>query len=166
MQGGGRAGQTAKVSKRWGYLVAWLLAAGLAVTVGVVAASTVGASIRGRGPIGPEVGVDTAVEATPDPDAPAVRDRIEGEYGAFVVECRGTFASGIRAEPARADPQLATSCCRSRAGPSASGVSDRGPCARADSRCAVGCGVSRDFGERSGSRGASRTTGRCDAARG
>ena len=33
----------------------WLLAAALAVTVGVVAVTTVGASMRGRGPLGNEV---------------------------------------------------------------------------------------------------------------
>jgi hypothetical protein len=91
------------VRKRIGLLAAWLLAAVLTVSIGVVAVSTVGAAIRNRGPIGEEV-VRSARNAeapvTPDPKASAVRHTFRGEYGAFVVECRGLVAEGIAARPA------------------------------------------------------------------
>ena len=80
----------------------WLLAAALAVTVGVVAVTTVGASMRGRGPLGNEV-IRTAElsegTARPDPDATRVREVITEEFGEFVVECRGVVAYGIAVRP-------------------------------------------------------------------
>jgi len=91
--------------KTVGLVAAWLVAVLAAVAVGVVAVSTVGASIRGRGPLGGEVSRDAA--GTPqasvrvDADATAVRHRFAGEYGAFVTECRGVVARGLSAEPAR-----------------------------------------------------------------
>lgn len=85
-----------------GYVVAWLVAAGLAVTVGLVAVTSVGASIRGRGPLGNEAirnaelaGDDGTGVATPDPGVQVVRREIDEEYGTFVVECRGTTATGV-----------------------------------------------------------------------
>lgn len=80
-----------------GYALAWLIAATLAVTLGLVAVTSVGASIRGRGPLGNEA-IRTAElndDGVPDPDAPVERRDIEQEFGTFVVECQGTVASGI-----------------------------------------------------------------------
>jgi len=91
--------------KTVGLLAAWLAAVVVAVAVGVFAVSTVGASIRGRGPLGSEVVRDASgdpqgsVRVTPG--ATAVRHRFSGDYGAFVTECRGVVAYGIRAVPAR-----------------------------------------------------------------
>lgn len=79
-----------------------MVATVLAVTLGVLAVTTVGASLRGRGPLGDEI--DPAPVAlngtpTPEPGALTVRDRVSGDWGAFVVECRGTYAYGIRVLP-------------------------------------------------------------------
>lgn len=94
------------MSKRIGFVVAWVLATVLAVGVGVVAVATVGASIRDRGPIGENVGLggdaQPTVPATPAPTTAAVRKEITGEFGAFVVECRDTWAYGVQAKPATA----------------------------------------------------------------
>jgi hypothetical protein len=93
-------------SRRLGYVVAWIVAATLAVAVGIAAVSTVGASIRGRGPLGNEVVRDAgAREAdrplTPDPGDPMRRDVISGGFGEFSVGCRGVVAYGHGVEPAR-----------------------------------------------------------------
>jgi hypothetical protein len=80
-----------------GYALAWLVAAGLAITVGLLAVTTVGASIRGRGPLGNEA-IRTAElndDGRIDPDAPVRRASIDEDYGSFVVQCQGTIASGI-----------------------------------------------------------------------
>jgi hypothetical protein len=76
----------------------------VAVLVGVLAVSTVGATIRDRGPVGEEVIRDAAVQpaAVPSPTGPAVRDEVSGEWGAFVVECRDTWAHGVGVRPDRA----------------------------------------------------------------
>ncbi len=86
----------------WG--LAWVVAAVVAVVVGVVAVTSVGASIRGRGPLGDNEAIRQAElfddgSETPAPDAKAIRDTIEDEFGSFVVECRGAFALGIDAQP-------------------------------------------------------------------
>ncbi|QBR93078.1 hypothetical protein [Nocardioides euryhalodurans] len=90
-------------SRRLGYVVAWIVAATLAVAVGIAAVSTVGASIRGRGPLGNEVVRDVGrgerVPA-PDPEASLVEDSVDGQHGSFVVGCRGVVAYGLAAEPA------------------------------------------------------------------
>ena len=85
-----------------GYVVAWLLAAGVAVSVGVVAVSSVGASVRDRGPLGNVVPEPDAPEggSTPDPDAAVVGRTVEDEFGTFEVECRGAVAFGLAARPA------------------------------------------------------------------
>lgn len=90
-------------SRRWGYVVAWVVAATLAVTVGIAAVSTVGASIRGRGPLGQELVPDVregrqVPEA--DPATPMVRDSVDGEFGAFRVGCRGVVSYGLGVDPA------------------------------------------------------------------
>lgn len=85
-----------------GYVAAWLLAAGLAITVGLAAVSTVGASIRGRGPLGNEVirdyGDPSQLPAA-DPDVPLQRALVEDEFGTFEVGCRGAVAYGLEALP-------------------------------------------------------------------
>ena len=89
---------------RAGYAVAWVVATTLAIIVGVTAVSTVGAQVRGRGPLGNEVIRTAQLEgsATPDPSDDSVRRTIEGEWGAFVVRCQGPVAFGEEARPDRA----------------------------------------------------------------
>jgi hypothetical protein len=85
-----------------GYVLAWLVAAGIAVTVGVVAVSSVGASVRDRGPLGnvvPDVD-QTEGASVPDPEATPVGRTVEDEFGTFRVECRGVVAYGLEAVPA------------------------------------------------------------------
>jgi len=79
----------------------WAAATVVAVIAGVFAVSTVGATIRDRGPVGDEVARATSVPSpsVPEPDAPAVSDEITGEWGAFVVECRDTWAYGVGVRP-------------------------------------------------------------------
>lgn len=91
------------MDKRIGYGLAWVAATTVAVVLGVVAVTTAGAGLRGRGPLGDEVApAPVAVSGTPTPDADAkrVRDRVSGEWGVFVVECRDSYAYGIRARAA------------------------------------------------------------------
>jgi hypothetical protein len=91
-------GTMGRVRMRWwrrrtvGFAVAWVVAAVLAVTVGVLTVSSVGASIRGQGPLGNVVPAGTS---RPEPGATRVRDEIEDVFGTFVVECRGVVAYGI-----------------------------------------------------------------------
>lgn len=82
----------------------WAATTVVAVIAGVFAVSTVGATIRDRGPVGDEVARDPNVVATsvPSPDGPAVKDEISGEWGAFVVECRDTWAHGVGVRPDKA----------------------------------------------------------------
>lgn len=79
----------------------WAATTAVAVLVGVFAVSTVGATIRDRGPVGDEVLRDAVVEpaAVPSPSGPRVRDEIAGEWGAFDVECRDTWAYGVGVRP-------------------------------------------------------------------
>ena len=93
------------MDKRIGLALAWIVAAVVAVSVGLAAVDTVGASIRGRGPLGNEVNLDDVREgtATPDPDARKIRDRVSGEWGTFLVECRGAIAYGVGIEAATKD---------------------------------------------------------------
>ncbi len=86
----------------WG--VAWTVAAVLAVVIGVVAVSSVGASIRGRGPLGDNEAIRQAElsDRSPSTVAPteaAERREIAEEFGVLVVECRGTLAYGVEARP-------------------------------------------------------------------
>lgn len=84
-----------------GYAAAWLVAAALAVAVGVLAVTSAGAGVRDRGWLGSAVaGADEgAATLTADPDAERVRRTVEGEYGGLVVECRGAVAYGVDALP-------------------------------------------------------------------
>lgn len=86
--------------RRIGYVLAWLIAAGLAIAVGIAAVSTVGASIRDRGPLGTEVARDigtTPVVPSPAPEDAMRRDTVKGEFGAFEVGCRGVVVYGLGA---------------------------------------------------------------------
>lgn len=85
-----------------GYVVAWIVAAAVAVTVGVVAVSSVGASVRDRGPLGNDVppAEQTEGASTPDPAAARVTRTVEDEFGTFDVACRGATAYGVAANPA------------------------------------------------------------------
>lgn len=79
------------------YVLLWLLAAGAAVAVGVLAVTSVGATLRDRGPIGSDVR-DYAERAEgayrPDPGAERVERVVSGPYGDFLVACRGAIAYG------------------------------------------------------------------------
>ena len=81
----------------------WAVVTAVAVLAGVLAISTVGATIRDRGPIGDDVMRDTVADSTsvPAPRGPRVRDEIAGEWGAFDVECRDTWAYGVGVRPDR-----------------------------------------------------------------
>ena len=87
-----------------GWTLGWIVAAALSVTVGVVAVTSLGASIRDRGPIGDNELIRQAelaegASAAPDPDAERIRTTVEDEFGGFVVECQGVYAYGIEARP-------------------------------------------------------------------
>lgn len=91
------------MTRRAGYALLWVLAAALAVAVGLVAVSTVGAGIRGRGPLGPAVQPYEA-DTTPTPvdtSAPGQSRTIRDFWGSFEVVCHGSYATGIRAVPAQ-----------------------------------------------------------------
>lgn len=89
-----------------GYVAAWLIAATVAVAVGLLAVTGVGASVRDRGPLTGEAQAvreareDRDVDAVPDPDAERVSGSFDGEFGIFEVTCQGAFAFGVEAEPA------------------------------------------------------------------
>jgi hypothetical protein len=91
------------VRRRIGYALAWLLATTVAIAVGVSAVSTVGAQVRGRGPLGNEVIRTSQLEGTAkvDPADASVKRTIEGEWGAFLVRCQGPVAFGVEVRPAR-----------------------------------------------------------------
>ena len=86
-----------------GLALGWLLAAALAVTVGVVAVTQVGASLRGRGPLGNEVvrGELQEQSAEVDPSLPQVERTIRDEFGELDVACQGLYAVGLDARPDR-----------------------------------------------------------------
>ncbi|GAB3197189.1 hypothetical protein GCM10027062_08350 [Nocardioides hungaricus] len=90
--------------RRWiGYVAAWLVAAAAAVTAGVLAVTSVGASVRDRGPLGNEVQRVESIggSAKPLPGAARATRTIEDDFGTFEVECRGAVAYGLatRANP-------------------------------------------------------------------
>ena len=85
----------------------------MAVLVGVLAVSTVGATIRDRGPVGDDGDarrLDPRPVVRPVPEGPAVRDEIAGEWGAFDVECRDTWAYGVGVRPDKAAGWRIVSC--------------------------------------------------------
>lgn len=85
--------------------MAWIAAAVVLVTIGVITVSTVGASIRGRGPLGNEVVRNAEVsEGSLQPSQipsglPRVETRFRKEFGTFVVACEGVYAYGVKAIP-------------------------------------------------------------------
>ena len=89
-----------------GFAIAWLVAAIIAVTVGVVAVTGLGERLRDRGPLGNQELLRTsevdAVPAKPDPDEPLVEKTFVSDFGAFVVACQGMFAIGVEARPDKA----------------------------------------------------------------
>jgi len=92
------------VRRALAWVLAWLLAAALAVTVGVLAVSSLGASIRDRGPIGDnqlirQADVDEGGAGVDDTGADPTQRTFSDEYGSFVVECRGVYASGVSTDP-------------------------------------------------------------------
>ena len=91
--------------RRTGLAVAWVVVTVLAVGVGLAAVSTVGAQVRGRGPLGNEVIRTSQLEgsAVPDPGDAEVTRTIDGEWGGFVVRCQGPVAFGDEVRPATAD---------------------------------------------------------------
>lgn len=82
------------------YALAWVLAATVAVGVGVLAVTSAGAGVRDRGPLGAGIPLDE-LDTTPsaDPQATRVSTDVEDEYGVFAVECRGAVAYGVAARP-------------------------------------------------------------------
>ncbi|MCH1868496.1 hypothetical protein [Nocardioides sp. CFH 31398] len=94
------------MDKRAGYVIAWVVCAVVAIAIGLLAVSTVGASVSDRGPLGDgdvrdpssnEAGPDT--EASPLPGAETVRATIRREFGELDVECRGAVAYATDARP-------------------------------------------------------------------
>jgi hypothetical protein len=78
--------------RRIGYVLAWLIAAAVAIAIGIGAVSTVGASIRDRGPLGTEVVRDVGTTTqlpSPAPETAMRKDTITGDFGSFEVGCRG-----------------------------------------------------------------------------
>lgn len=87
-------------SRTLGYLAAWLAAAAVAVTVGLVAVTSVGASVRDRGPITGqaqavrEARLDSEGASVVDAGATRVRESFADDYGRFDVTCQGAVAFG------------------------------------------------------------------------
>lgn len=89
-----------------GFVLAWVIAATIAVSVGVAAVSGLGDRIRDRGPLGDNELVRSAGQnpapVTPDSDDRTVERTFTHDFGEFVVACQGKFAIGIEARPDRA----------------------------------------------------------------
>ena len=81
---------------------AWLLSVLAAVGIALFAVNNVGDSLTGRGPMGDEVDRSSTVVPPEEQvkDKPEVRDTVDGEFGSFVVGCRGAYALGLDAKPA------------------------------------------------------------------
>jgi hypothetical protein len=78
-------------------VLGWLAAATVAVTVGVLAVSQLGASLQQRGPVGSDTrrfAEQAEGTSRPDPDAARVARTISGAFGEFEVACRGAVAYG------------------------------------------------------------------------
>jgi len=90
------------VTRIAGFGAAWLLSVMAAVAVALFAVNNVGDSLTGRGPMGDEVD-RTGTVLTPEEQMAGkeeVRDTIDGEFGTFLVGCRGAYALGLDADPA------------------------------------------------------------------
>lgn len=87
-----------------GYVAAWVGAAVVAVAVGLLAVTSLGASVRDRGQLTTEAVQaaqdDTEGVAVADPDATRRTDTFDGDFGSFEVACQGAVAFGVAAVPA------------------------------------------------------------------
>ncbi len=83
------------------YALVWVVAVVAAVAAGLTAVTLVGASIRDRGPLGDPVAGVGEPTVDPQPQGDPVRRDITGDFGVFVVECRGVVAYGLETQPAR-----------------------------------------------------------------
>ncbi len=98
--------------RRWarglGLALLWGLAAGVAIAVGLIAVTTVGDSLRDRGPLGNQ-GNETIRaeiqdgEVEPDTTLPLVEKTIREEFGELDVACQGAYALGIAERSDRAN---------------------------------------------------------------
>ncbi len=90
---------------RWarpvGLVAVWIAVAALAVTVGVLAVTRMGATLSDRGPIGNDVarGDLRAGPRTPDAAQSRVVRTFTEEFGEIDVACQGAFALGLAARP-------------------------------------------------------------------
>ncbi|WP_299057514.1 hypothetical protein [uncultured Nocardioides sp.] len=90
------------MDKRVGYAVAWVICAVVAIAIGIAAVTTVGASVRGRGPLGDgdiERPQQADLVASPRPGAERVATTVSREFGELDVECRGAVAYATDARP-------------------------------------------------------------------
>jgi hypothetical protein len=90
------------VRRRSGLGIAWLVAAVVAVIVGVTAVTRLGDQLSDRGPLGNQELIrkaEPAAPARPDPDDPLIEGTFEDDFGSFVVACQGKFAIGVEARP-------------------------------------------------------------------
>jgi hypothetical protein len=90
--------------QRLSFVLAWVAAAVVAVTVGVGAVTGLGDQILDRGPIGDNelVRKQAAENTRPaelDPEEPVIEETFTDEFGEFVVACQGKFAIGVDARP-------------------------------------------------------------------
>ena len=98
--------ETTDARRRGGVVVAWVVAAVLAVIVGVAAVNGLGDQIRDRGPMGDNELVRNALiqtgRPTLDPAEPLVESTFSDDFGEFVAACRVKWALGLEALPDRA----------------------------------------------------------------
>lgn len=97
-----RSVSLARLPRSARYAGAWVLAAALAVAVGVTTTTLVGGSMRERGVIGSSdlVGRSEVDRVEPDPRAAAVSEEIKGRFGVLPVTCRGFAATATAPRPA------------------------------------------------------------------
>lgn len=82
-------------------MAVWIAVAAVAVTVGVVAVTRVGATLSDRGPLGNQAARTDLREgrASPDPADPTVERTFTEEFGEIDVACQGAFAIGLEVRP-------------------------------------------------------------------
>jgi hypothetical protein len=85
-----------------GLIAVWIAVAAVAVTVGVLAVTRVGATLSDRGPLGNEAARNGLREGkgTPDPDQALVERTFSEAFGEIDIACQGAFARGLEARPA------------------------------------------------------------------
>ena len=86
-----------------GFAIGWLLAVVAAVTIALIAVTTVDDTLQGRGPLGEDFSDLPSPRAVDEQikGLPRVEREISGEYGVFRVACQGPYALGLSAEPAQ-----------------------------------------------------------------